>query len=219
MHIDAWFSTPIYNGEIVPTKEQKKEIERYFYKYTQENGACIYEGDSLNITGDATGQHQISECEEFKWINEHLHGHIDNYLRSIGVDTSNYKFYIQKSWPVICDEGGGVAPHAHVNSHLSAVFYIRCDPDNGGDIIFASSPDHPLNVLPVHIPNTNVKYTPTENQLLIFPSSLQHKVTKFDGKDFRFSISYDIMITTHTNMGSDSEYDVSNPDMWVPLGD
>tara|TARA_B100001059_G_C17821447_1_gene578544 strand:+ start:649 stop:1308 length:660 start_codon:yes stop_codon:yes gene_type:complete len=219
MHIDAWFATPIYNGEIVPTKEQKNKIERYFYKYTQENGDKIFIGNSLNITGDVTGQHQISELEEFEWINEHLYGHIDNYLRAIGVNTSNYKFYIQKSWPVICDEGGGVAPHAHMNAHLSAVFYIRCGPDNGGDIIFGSSPDHPLNVLPVHIPNTNVKYTPTENQLLIFPSSLRHQVTEFYGKDFRFSISYDIMITTHININSDSESDVSNPDLWVSLGD
>ena len=219
MHIDAWFSTPIYNGEIVPTVEQKRKIERYFYKYTQDNGDEIFINNSLNITGDTSGQHQISELEEFKWINEHLHGHIDNFLRGMGVNTSNYKFYIQKSWPVICDEGGGVAPHSHVNSHLSAVFYIRCDPGNGGDIIFSPSPKHSLNLLPVRIPNNNVKYTPTENQLLIFPSTLRHKVTKFHGKDFRFSISYDIMITTHEKMNVNSEYDVSHPNLWVPLGD
>ena len=97
MHIDGWFSTPIYNGEIVPTKEQKKKLKGISINTLKRMGGCIYEGDSLNITGDATGQHQISEREEFKWINEHLHGHIDNYLRSIGVNTSNYKFYIQKS--------------------------------------------------------------------------------------------------------------------------
>ncbi len=27
MHIDAWFATPIYNGEIVPTKEQKIKLK------------------------------------------------------------------------------------------------------------------------------------------------------------------------------------------------
>jgi uncharacterized protein (TIGR02466 family) len=217
MSIEYCFGVPIYYDWIDSTKEQKDKLTKFFYKYTQEFGYFL--DTSLNITGDKTGHHQISEQEEFKWINTYLYDHVTRYLIDIGVDVSKHKIYIQKSWPVVCDTEGAVAPHNHRNAHLSAVYYLRCDPDNGGDIIFMCPPDHSLKKLPVTIDKLNRIYSPTENQLLIFPSSLDHKVTEFTGNDFRFSISYDIMITSKDKTDWDSEHYVSDPTMWVSLGD
>lgn len=217
MTIESCFDVPIYYDWINATEEQKNKLTKFFYKYTQEFGYFL--DTSLNITGDKTGHHQISEREEFKWINNYLYDHVIRYLTEIGVDVSKHKIYIQKSWPVVCDTDGAVAQHNHRNAHISAVYYLRCDTNNGGDIVFMCPPDHVLKQLPVTIDKLNRIYSPTENQLLIFPSSLDHRVTEFTGNDFRFSISYDIMITSKDKADWDSEHHVSDPTMWVSLGD
>lgn len=217
--IDAWFCVPIYRNYIIPTKDQDFKIERFFYKYCQDFGHLL-DGGIHNVTGDITGLIKISELDEFKWINSDLCSHVNNFLRQIGVDVSEHMIHIQKSWPVVCDTNGSVSPHNHKNAHISAVYYFKCDSDNGGDIEFHCPPYHPILNLPVMLENNStVRYTPEKNLLLIFPSSLEHRVTKYIGKDFRFSISYDIMITSKKDSGLDTELIVTHPSMWTVLGD
>ena len=49
---------------------------------------------------------------------------------------------------------------------------------------------------------------------MIFPSSLNHEVREYHGQTNRYSISYDILITTRKEAGN---FCLVNPSRWVKI--
>lgn len=170
---------------------------------------------------------QLHSLPEFKELNEHICHHIKSYMEELlSDDKLKYNIYIQKSWGVrvqeYCgDEDESVAPHCHPNGHLSLVFYLDVDEEHGSDLIFGELHDC-LNHLPFENSDNYVSYIkPRNKQLVIFPSHLEHAVRlnpkttlQLNQKErSRYSISYDIMITSNTPI----EATVLDPKNWKKL--
>ena len=58
-------------------------------------------------------------------------------------------------------------------------------------------------------------FAPKQPRLLLFPSDLRHRVTPYEGGSPRYSVSYDIAITTASGQGH--EMRVLHPMDWVPM--
>jgi hypothetical protein len=58
---------------------------------------------------------------------------------------------------------------------------------------------------------------PVENNLIIFPSSVQHEVILYYGGINRYSIIYDIIITTKEDLEGDNEMFTTHPNNWIEL--
>ena len=58
------------------------------------------------------------------------------------------------------------------------------------------------------------KYDAVQNRLVIFPSTLNHEVLPYNGILNRYSISYDILITTRKEAGN---FCLVNPKRWVKI--
>ena len=58
------------------------------------------------------------------------------------------------------------------------------------------------------------KYDAVQNRLVIFPSTLNHEVLPYSGITNRYSISYDILITTRKESGN---FCLVNPKRWVKI--
>ena len=54
------------------------------------------------------------------------------------------------------------------------------------------------------------------HSLLLFPSDLRHRVLPYEGSSPRYSVSYDLAITTAPGKGR--EMRTPHPMDWVPLG-
>ena len=98
---------------------------------------------------------------------------------------------------------------------------IRTEEGNNTGQLRVHSPEpNTLTSLPIfHTGKTeyNAKtkyYDAVQNRLLIFPSSLHHEVTEYVGYKNRYSISYDILITTKKEAGN---FCLVNPSQWVCL--
>jgi len=59
--------------------------------------------------------------------------------RSLGFKLEEIALFIQRSWPVVSEEGMVVGRHHHPNAHLSAVFYLNGD-GSGRAVRCACSP-------------------------------------------------------------------------------
>ena len=86
--------------------------------------------------------------------------------------------------------------HDHPRSLISGVFYVDV-PNNSGDIIFINPTKYFLySGALTSIQNKNfynnswAAITPTNNQLLLFPSYLEHEVAANESKKDRISISF-----------------------------
>ena len=58
-------------------------------------------------------------------------------------------------------------------------------------------------------------FAPKQHRLLLFPSDLRHRVTPYDGESLRYSVSYNIAITTASERAH--EMRVPHPMDWVPM--
>lgn len=84
--------------------------------------------------------------------------------------------------------------HTHPGSDLSAIYYHKV-PTNSGHLVLTHPHYHThFNVLS-HVKNTNgpsLHITPKENQIIIFPSYIEHKVEPNKSRHDRISIAWNI---------------------------
>ena len=155
---------------------------------------------------------------EFQWLIEVLREHVTEYLNRYPVK-ARYSIFVQKSWPVVCHlSGGQVQPHTHRNAQLSAVYYIQSEPLNKSGMIHFIAPfDHYSRTLPIVFNDidSSFSFEPLQGRLLLFPSSLMHYVDQYFGSISRYSVSYDLMLSSPSDHSL--EMVMSNPSSWRQL--
>ena len=225
MSIDYWFPTIVYNELLKPSPQTTYNMVDYVNKFRFKHP------ETYSVTGDTVNEYRIAEQPEFTWLNREVHKHCKLYLEEYGLDVDRMCIFVSKAWPVICNpakidkEAGVIQRHNHANSHLSVVYYLQTDSQSGGEIVFHASPTHPVRYVPFapllkeqRIASLCcVEYEPKPNQLLIFPSSMEHEVNLYYGGLSRYSITYDIIITNKENTEMDNEMCVVNPSNWIKL--
>ena len=145
---------------------------------------------------------------------------MDSYLNSLLEPDHVLEVHIQKAWPVVCArEGGTIESHTHRNAQLSAVFL--CPYRGGcssGELEFQAPENYFSHVMAIPFSEAAVSggvFAPKQHRLLLFPSDLTHRVTAYQGQATRYSVSYDLAITTPPGQGR--EMRVPHPMDWVPL--
>ena len=230
MAVEAWFPTLIYDEALKPPKETYEGMISYvdaFYEKNKEDRI-----GSANITGDVTGDYQISKDPAFHWLNREVARHCKLYLKEFGVNAQYLKLFSSKSWPVVCghtidtsEAKFAVESHNHPNSHLSVVFYLQTDRNQGGELELHAPSTHPLWFVPLapHVEKipwpslVEISYVPAPNHVIIFPSSLTHCVRPYYGSNKRYSITYDILITGKKDIDMDNEMCIVNPANWIDI--
>ncbi len=165
--------------------------------------------DRNNLTGDLLGKaglDQLHRLEAFQWLNQQLAVHLDAFSRELLGPNHALEIHIQKAWQVVCArQGGTIEPHTHRNAQLSAVFYVRTEPDNpSGELEFQAADDCFSHVMAIPYQDAAVSggvFAPQQHRLLLFPSDLCHQVTPYEGASPRCSVSYDLAITTAPGQG------------------
>ena len=219
MPIEQWFPTTLYVEELsAPPKVMKGMIDYVsrFYEKNKENYNW-----KIGLTGDMFGESRIHQSSTFSWLNKQILFYCKEYLCALGADPNDFKVYASKAWPVVLQKGAFVPRHNHRNSVLSAVFYLKSDDMDSGEITFfdsISTLDHiPWHLKPNPLSFRKCFYKSYVNRLVVFPSSLDHEVEVYKGEKERYSISYDIMITSNKNS---SNVEMTIPDIreWRELG-
>ena len=80
------------------------------------------------------GLAHLHQLHQFNWLTVEIEKIVVRYLSDLGYDSSRIALFHQKSWPVITRKDSSIKRHAHFNSILAAVFYLRCDPESGGNL-------------------------------------------------------------------------------------
>lgn len=127
---------------------------------------------------------------------------LDNYLQLFAVDILGYEYdnlYITQSWINVNPPGTLHHPHNHPNSILSGILYVSA-PEKGGNIVFHRQPRQIVPKIKFNEENDftweNSYIIPENNQLLIFPSYLQHSVSKnLNLEEDRVSLSFNTFMT------------------------
>lgn len=116
------------------------------------------------------------------------------------------KFKILNSWATKTLKNCGIPAHTHANSWLSAVYYPEYNEKFTIGFLqnysyIGVDYDDPYNIYSC----SEWKMTPPKNTLLIFPSSLNHKLNKNTSNKTRYSIAFNVNPMGLFSKGSDIE--------------
>jgi uncharacterized protein (TIGR02466 family) len=98
----------------------------------------------------------------------------------------------------VAESGASNAPHIHGGCYWSAVYYVRADEGEGGDLVFH---DPRMPGLVMHAPDLKpragggeqqVSTRPAAGMLILFPSWLAHSVTPWRGQGRRISVAFNL---------------------------
>jgi uncharacterized protein (TIGR02466 family) len=153
--------------------------------------------------GDSDGKinkPQLHNLPEFKEFNEAIKPHVHTYVRNImcpkKYQGAKINIYIQKSWGVKIKENGVINPHKHCNGHISLVYYLNTPPGSSSLQFLTDNPfDHYNAFLTAQNQNFPLLNIET-NTLVIFPGMCTHAALNNKSKENRWSMSYDLMVTT-----------------------
>ena len=206
----------ILTTDLSPPKTSMSEMNNYV-----KNLHSSADRDDKVYLGDVLDNASLHFRDEFSWLTSQIESLVNVYLYKAGFDVDNIACFHQKSWPVITQDEGFIKPHTHPNADLSCVFYLQCPPESGGHILFNSSNDILKEgsidgkVFRGSISRSQYGIKPFPGLLCIFPSSLEHRVSPYTGDSPRYSITYDIFITTRSSLGpGKSENFVVHPSYW-----
>lgn len=98
------------------------------------------------------------------------------------------KNYLLKGWYIRIKQGGGITHHIH-NAWLSGVLYLKVPKKrSGGNIEFSIAGCGFKNEKKML-----KEISPQASDLILFPSSLPHRVKKFNNNNERISLAFDVV--------------------------
>lgn len=178
------FSTPIYQSKIEPITSD--ELSRV---------------TSLIYDGKYSADKFVLDREDFASLKQKIKSALDRYVYNGLSVAPHIEFYITNSWVVKHEKGDAAQLHRHDNSLLSGVVYIQTD-ETTGEIVFDIG--SPSNIFPpairVEYSNLNLFNSPSwahypyDNDILIFPSHILHKVEPNTSDKTRYSLSFNVFL-------------------------
>jgi len=184
------FPMPVYKSSIPPLDTITiKKLE-----------AHEWEVEDGYVTHTETAQRHLLHLPEYKGLKKELQKHIDQYVYEVIGVQKDHKWEITTSWVNRSKPGNYHTEHWHSNSMVSGVLYINTDP-NTGAIIFHKDRSYSnlwSDTLRLEFDketdyNTSaVGILPKTNEVLLFPSILNHSVMTNHSTQDRFSLAFNV---------------------------
>jgi uncharacterized protein (TIGR02466 family) len=153
--------------------------------------------DLLDNGGNKTSSNtNILDLKEFKDIRVFIENSIKEYFENVIDSDGDVQPYITLSWLNFTEKGGFHHKHWHANSVVSGVFYINAVKEHD-KIHFYNTKTSTIDLPPK---NFNIFNSPTwwisvkENQLILFPSSLEHGVDTLLLDHLRISLAFNVFV-------------------------
>ena len=183
------FGVPIYTSDVDPISSKSVDYIVNLPFQRMENGF---------ITEDVT----LLDDPNCLEIRNKILNAFDDYAYNLLKIKPETEFYLTTSWAVKFLPGGSAHEHSHCNSLFSGTLYLKAAKETG-QITFHkhqkylnfSSPTISLEFTEQNIFNSSTwSITPTENQIIIFPSNVMHSVDINNSKDDRVSVAFNMFV-------------------------
>ena len=187
--IESLFPTPVYKNQDYTMSDKEKNLIRHVCGFANIN-------DGANYT--SMERYLFDAYDELKNFKDYCQAQLNHYVHEVLKIDKKQQFYITQSWGNLNTPGTNHHPHIHLNSMISAVYFVTAD---SSPIVFER------NVASYLFPLCEFTTTEfnefnsdswsidnTKDTLLLFPSSLRHKVPNNKTDIERVSISFNSFI-------------------------
>lgn len=170
-----------------------------FFKYEgmtkKEKIFLIKQKERANVGNTSSANNNILNSKNLLGLKKFIDGSLKQYFQEIYKPKNKIDIYITQSWCNYTKEGQYHHSHAHPNSFISGVFYIQADKAKD-KIYFLKNEYQRIKIAAAEYNSFNSEswwFETGENDLVLFPSNLTHKVEKVVGKD-RISLSFNTFL-------------------------
>lgn len=191
IELEPLFSTPLLKTKVI--LDDIKTLQKEIIKNHKQHNSIL---DEVTLNKNAVVN--LENDERFFSLKNEIEKLSSFILKDI-YQTKDLDYYVSAMWSTCClpEESGEI--HFHSNSFYSGVFYPF--EDTPSDICFYSpvqekfSLDITGNVMRWNQFNSgSYPVSPSQNDLILFPSYLKHKVMKNKSKNTRYSLAFNIFI-------------------------
>ena len=188
MKLQGMFITPVFTTEL----ENKYNLEKKLYDLKKQDK---FGSPKSNVKGWHSKE-DLYLNEDFKEVTQDIMFQAQQCFDALSVE-KKYGPEMTGMWGMINPPGARNTVHTHPLNFLSGVYYLKV-PKNSGNIVFINpirqaevfDPPKDSN-LPVHFENS-VQLEAKENNLIFFPSWLQHEVQQNNSNQDRIILSFNL---------------------------
>lgn len=150
----------------------------------------------------------VLNLPELKILRNKIEKHIDNFIYGFLDVKRNMDFRIENSWVNKHNKGDWTPEHSHGSSLISGCFYLDTNEDTGSITFFKDKTYYNLWTNTIRVDfnyqddpkmisnnlynNQSVTYCPIKNDLLLFPSLLNHEVEYNTSNTKRYSLAFNV---------------------------
>jgi|TARA_X000001382_G_scaffold130626_1_gene126190 uncharacterized protein (TIGR02466 family) len=163
-----------------------------------------------NKDGFVTKESNLLNKKVYKKYLILIQNKLNDYLKTLGVDTTNFDFYITGSWATKHQKNHYAPPHKHPNSLISGCLYLQVD-ENSGNLNFSNRQNNFLSdaflfsyANPNLITAQHMTFSPVSGDLFLFPSQLEHFVHPSNSLNDRYMIAFNSFVKGNFNYPTSS---------------
>jgi uncharacterized protein (TIGR02466 family) len=197
--ITPLFSSPLYQVNLEKELDIK-ELQQIFKNVDINDNAKLIKNTGNKFTIDQLFLNNLQETVFYKVIKKHLNIYFYELLKA----SSDIELYITQSWINKNDPGDFHHAHTHPNSFISGTFYYQTDADSG-HFVLADTKYTPIEYRKeeYNVFNSNAwKLVPANYELILFPSSILHRVDINKSLRTRISVAFNTYLRGTINTGS-----------------
>jgi uncharacterized protein (TIGR02466 family) len=143
--------------------------------------------------GNTTSDNRyVFKDEELANLNAFAESCVEQYLKEVYAPKHNVKLRITQSWLNYTKEGQHHHKHAHPNSLISGVLYLKADATKDKIYFFKDGYERiKLETENWNLFNSESWWVPVEtNKLVLFPSNFTHMVQTVEAEKTRVSLAF-----------------------------
>lgn len=178
-------------------------------------------------TGDIFGFEFLHTRKIFENLFIEVSKHVEAYRQTLNISENIFDFYYTRSWATVTDDQQNIELHQHMQSHISAVYYLEVPKDGGEFILEPFTRENQNEFVPGLLRKQNfldgiiepslflspgASVNVESDDILVFPSKTRHGTEKSNSQETRISIAADIVAVLKDS--SSREYFFPPLNMW-----
>ena len=200
------FPLLVYKGKIGLTESERGILVKEVYDQKSKSKNLAFKKKVSAWTGDTQGFEFLYLNKKFEKLFDLISSNIKRYTEIIGLNNNKIDFYYQRAWATISSSNENIAPHKHLQSHLTFAYYLKKSKNDGTLNFFNAAAQNEIaanifnpatdkDFFKVNHFNTNtINFSPEVDEVYIFPSKTTHSTSQNKTTEERISVSADVSV-------------------------
>lgn len=181
------FAKPVFKSRI------KRNLNKTELKFLEKNLQNLRQ----NVGNKSSNDGYILNKKPLKKLKNDIEKFAEYYFKDVQFITEKTKPLLTQSWLNVSKKNEFHHSHLHPNSYVSGVFYLNADANND-TITFIDETYNQIQPEVYKYETWNSKeqtFMVETNDIILFPSSLKHKVDQKKGNNDRISLAFNFFVT------------------------